>query len=113
MNVYTSPVSFYFFPNFSMKKSDAVRLRKQIQNSAKQGMPIAKIARKFGVSRPFVYAWMNEKITDDQRGWKKGKKRKYTDEQEGKIVEKRKELSDKFFSEGKRFKKNSTGSSFH
>ena len=96
-----------------MKKSDAMRLRKQIQTCAKQGMPVAKIARKFSVSRPFVYAWMDEKTTEDNRGWKKGKKRKYTDEQEGKIVEKRKELGDKFFSEEKLSKKKSKDNNFH
>ena len=75
-------------------------------------MPVAKIARKFSVSRPFVYAWMNEKTTEDERGWKKGKKRKYTDEQEENIVEKRKELGDKFFSAGKLSKENSRDSNF-
>ena len=90
-----------------MKKPDAIRLRKKVQDCSKQGMPVAKIAQTLGVSRPFVYQWMDAETIEDQRGWKKGKKRKYTDEQEKNIVEKRKELSVKFFSEERRSSRNS------
>lgn len=113
MNVYISLYSVFIFPPFIMKKQDAIRLRKQVQDCKKKGMPVAKIAQKLGVSRPFVYLWMDAQTTEDQRGWKKGRKRKYTDEQETKIVEKRKELSDKFFSEERQSGKNSKRSSSH
>lgn len=83
-----------------MDKSDAIRLRKLVQKYAKQGMPLAKIARKLGVSRPFVHRWKNaEDPADDRRGWEKGKKRTYTEEQEQIVIEHRKKLSRGFFSE--------------
>ena len=91
---------FTHFPSFIMKKSDAIRLRAQVQKCFKKGMPIAKIARKLGVSRPFVYQWKDvDNIQEDKRGWIKGKKRKYTDMQEQKVVDQRKEDVKGFFSD--------------
>jgi len=85
-----------------MNKSDALRLRKKVQELTQQGMPLARIARELGVSRPFVHKWKDTSDTEtDARGWEKGRKRKYTKEQEKKVVKKRKEINDKFFSEGK------------
>jgi len=85
-----------------MKKSDAIRLRQKVQDLAQQGIPLARIARELGVSRPFVHKWKDAPDTErDVRGWKRGRKRKYTDAQEKKVVEKRKEVTDKFFSGAK------------
>ena len=83
-----------------MNKSDAVRLRKLVQKYAKQGMPVAKIARELGVSRPFVHRWKDaEDPETDRRGWKKGRKRIYTEEQEQAVIKHRKKLLRRFFSE--------------
>jgi transposase len=89
----------FFFPPFIMNKKESLRLRKQVQNCFKKDMPIAKTARRLGVSRPFVYQWKEaDNPKEDKRGWTKGRKRKYTDAQEDKVVQKRKEDEEGFFS---------------
>ena len=81
-----------------MNKEQMIQLRKKVQFYASQGMKNTYIARKLGVSRDFVIKWKNkENVNEDNRGWKKGKKRKYTDKQEQKVVRKRKELENEFF----------------
>jgi transposase len=83
-----------------MNKSDAIRLRKLVQKYAAQGMPSAQIARRLGVSRPFVHKWKDVDHTEEKkRGWKKGKRRTYTDTQEEKVVETRKKAEKGFFSD--------------
>jgi transposase len=83
-----------------MKKENAIELRKKVQNLAAKGMKKLAIAKTLQISRPFINKWINTKdINNDKRGWKKGKKRKYTDEQEEKIIQIRKELAEKFFLE--------------
>lgn len=60
----------------------------------------SEIARAIGVSRPFVQKWTadkNRSVEDDQRGWPKGKKRVYTDKEEARIVNLRRELEEKLF----------------
>lgn len=45
----------------------------------------SRIARVINVSRPFVHKWTvdkNRSVTDDRRGWPKGKKRLYTGQEE-------------------------------
>ena len=92
-------ISPFFFPHFPMEKSDAIRLRKQVQSLAKRGYSVSEIARRLGVSRLFVRTWNNAKDpTADERGWVKGKKRKYTDEQERCILDARTEAEQGFFS---------------
>lgn len=90
----------YFLINQPMKKEQMIQLRKKVQFYAEQGMKGTMIAKKFGVSRKFVIRWKNVKdITEDKRGWGKGKKRKYSNKQEQRVVEKRKELEGNFFSD--------------
>jgi transposase len=96
MNVYT--VLLTFFPSFIMEKSDAIRLRREIRSLAKRGLSVSEIARRLGVSRPFVYHWKDAKDpTADERGWIKGRKRKYTDEQERDVLAVRTEAEKGFF----------------
>lgn len=85
-----------------MKKSDAIRLRKQVQALAKKGLSVSAIARKLGVSRLFVRTWKDaDDPAQDKRGWKEGRKRKYTDEQEQCVVDARNDadVNEDFFSE--------------
>jgi transposase len=91
---------FFISPILIMKKTDATRLRKKVQELAKQGMPLARIARELHVSRPFVHKWKDVLDTKlDARGWKKGRKRKYTDTQENIVVQKRQKNEEGFFSD--------------
>jgi transposase len=97
MNVYTVPLTF--FPSFSMEKFDAIRLRQEIWSLSRRGLSASEIARRLGVSRPFVYRWKDaEDPTADDRGWIKGRKRKYTDEQERDVLAARTEAEKEFFS---------------
>lgn len=82
-----------------MEKSDAIRLRKQVQSIARRGHSISEIARRLGVSRPFVHRWKDAKDpAADERGWVKGKKRKYTEKQEKDVLAARTEAEKDFFS---------------
>lgn len=97
INVYTIPLTFS--PSFIMEKSDAIRLRRDIQTLTKKGISISEIARRLGVSRPFVHRWKDAKDpTADQRGWVKGRKRKYTGRQEEDVLAARTEAEKEFFS---------------
>lgn len=88
------------FPVQHMKKSDSLRFRKRVQSFAKKGCSVSFIARELGVSRKFVRRWKDvDDATKDDRGWQKGKKRKYTDAQEQKILAARDEAEEGFFSE--------------
>ena len=81
-----------------MKKQQTLELRKKVQHYAQLGYSNSKIARELGVSRPFVIKWKGGKdVTEDHRGWQKGKKRKYTDAQEKIVIKARKNLENKFF----------------
>jgi transposase len=81
-----------------MNKGQIIQLRKKVLFYAKQGMNNTHIAQKLSVSRDFVIKWKNNKdVSQDRRGWEKGKKRKYTNEQEKKVIDKRKELENQFF----------------
>lgn len=83
-----------------MKKIDAIRLRRKVHKLVKQGMPATRIARKLGVSRPFVHQWRDATDpTQDQRGWEKGKKREYTDQHEQHVLDARAEAEQEFFSD--------------
>lgn len=96
MNVYTVPLPFS--PSFIMEKSDAIRLRREIQTLTKKGISVSEIARRLGVSRPFVHRWKDAKDpTEDQRGWVKGRKRKYTGQQEKDVLAARMEAEKEFF----------------
>lgn len=89
----------FFFPTSLMKKSDAIRLRVQVQTLAKQGLPVSEIARRLGVSRLFVRTWKDAKDpTADERGWVKGKKRTYTDDHEQHVLVTRDKAEQGFFS---------------
>lgn len=60
----------------------------------------SKIARAIGVSRPFIHKWVRNKnrpVTDDCRGWPKGKRRFYTDQEEERIISLREELEKGLF----------------
>jgi len=95
-----------------MKKSDAIRLRKQVQSLSKKGLSVSAIARKLGVSRLFVRKWKDiDDPTKDQRGWKEGCKRKYTNDQEQCVVDARNEAdeNEEFFSEQEQYYKNFQG----
>lgn len=82
-----------------MEKSDAIRLRREIQSLAKRGLSASEIARRLGVSRPFVHRWKDAKDpTADERGWVKGRKRKYTEQQEQDVLAVRTEAEKEFFS---------------
>lgn len=82
------------------KKAQHIQLRKKVQLLALQGLNNTQIAKKLNVTRNFVIKWKDEEdVSVDKRGWKKGKKRKYTDEQERLVIQKRLDLENKFFSE--------------
>lgn len=82
-----------------MKKSDAIRLRKQVRSLARKGLSISAIARHLGVSRLFVRTWKDaENPVEDERGWTKGNKRKYTAAQEQRVLAARDEAEQEFFS---------------
>jgi len=107
MNVTKGRVSFllFLFSLFTMKKSDIIRLRIQVQTLAKQGHSVSEIARRLTVSRLFVRTWKDAKDpTADDRGWEKGKKRKYNDENEQKVLTTRDTAEQGFFSERRRFR---------
>jgi len=90
----------FLFPHFPMEKSDAIRLRIQVQSLAKQGLSVSEIARRLAVSRLFVRTWKDAKDpTVDQRGWVKGQKRKYTRAQEQKVLKTRDKAEEGFFLE--------------
>jgi len=83
-----------------MKKEQLIELRKKVQMYAMKGMRKSVIARTLGVSRKFVAKWYDAKeVESDNRGWKQGQKRKFTDEQEKLVIQKRKELEQQFFLE--------------
>lgn len=89
------------------KKAQLIQLRKKVQLIAKRGLNNTQIAEKLKVSRDFVIKWKKEKNVDvDKRGWRKGKKRKYTNEQEQLVIQKRLELEQKFFLELRQYFKN-------
>lgn len=89
----------FFFPHFIMEKPDAIRLRKQVQSLARRGLSVSEIARRLDVSRLFVRIWKDAKDpTADQRGWMKGKKRKYTETQEQRVLGAREKAEQGFFS---------------
>ena len=82
-----------------MKKEQSISLREKVQFYAKQGFKDTAISKKLNVTRKFIAKWKNEKcIEKDGRGWEKGKKRKYTEEQEASVILQRKELEGNFFS---------------
>lgn len=85
-----------------------IELRKKVQKYAKQGMKKMKIAQLLGVSRKFVGEWYDtEKNPEkDERGWKKGKLRKFTKEQEENVIKIRKKREPHFFLEPKPYNKN-------
>jgi transposase len=88
----------YLLTQSTMNKNQAIQLRKRVQFYVKQGMKKSAIARKLNVSRPFIDKWINSSdANEDNRGWEKGKKRKYTDEQEQEVIQKRNELGKGFF----------------
>lgn len=101
MNVTRGEGNIYPFssPHFIMEKSDAIRLRKQVQSLAKRGLSVSEIARRLDVSRLFVRTWKDAKDpTADQRGWAKGKKRKYNDDHEQHVLVTRDKAEQGFFS---------------
>ena len=92
-------ISLFSFPRFIMEKSDAIRLRKQVQSLARRGLSVSEIARRLDVSRLFVRTWKDAKDpTADQRGWTKGKKRKYSDDHERRVLTTRDKAEQGFFS---------------
>ena len=94
-----------FLPPFIMEKPDAIRLRRQVQSLSKRGLSVSEIARRLGVSRLFVRTWKHAKDpTADERGWVKGKKRKYTDDHEQHVITTRDRAEEGFFSERMRFR---------
>lgn len=93
-----------FPPNFTMDKETLIKLRRKIQKCVGQGLNNSTIARKLGLSRPTVIKWRNRKdVEKDERGWKLGVKRQYTNKQERMVVRKRKELAEEFFLAHRRF----------
>lgn len=89
----------FSFPPFIMEKSDAIRLRKQVQSLSKRKLSVSEIARRLNVSRLFVRTWKDAKdSTADGRGWVKGRKRKYNDRQEKDVLAARTEAEKEFFS---------------
>ena len=81
-----------------MEKADAIRLRREIQSLAKRALSVSEIARRLGVSRPFVSRWKDGKDpTADQRGWVKGRKRTYTERQEQDVLAARDDAEKGFF----------------
>ena len=81
-----------------MNKEQIIQLREKVQFYAGQGMKNTSIAKKLNVSRDFVIKWKNKKdIMEDKRGWKKGRKRKFTNKQEKQVIKKRIELENGFF----------------
>jgi transposase len=82
-----------------MNKEQMIQLREKVKLYAGQGMKNTSIAKKLNVSRDFVIKWKNKKdIKEDNRGWEKGRKRKFTNKQERQVIKKRKELESGFFS---------------
>ena len=62
--------------------------RKQAKKLYKEGWPIRNIALCLGSGTRHVNKWINlsdEELEKDNRGWKKGKPRKYTQQQKGEI----------------------------
>ena len=81
-----------------MNKEQMIQLREKVQFYAKRGMKKTAIANKLGVSRPFIDKWISSPdIKKDNRGWEKGRKRKFTNKQEKRVIKKRKELESGFF----------------
>ncbi len=81
-------------------KAQHIQLRKKVQLLAKQGLNNTQIAKKLQVTRNFVIKWKEAKsISVDKRGWQKGKKRKYTDEQEQLVIQARLNTEQEFFLE--------------
>ena len=83
-----------------MAKAERIYLRKKVQEYSKNGMSDSDISRCLGVSRKFVKKWKEvptEELEAEQQGWKKGRKRRYSEKDEEKVVGKRKELEKHFF----------------
>ena len=75
------------------KKEEIIILRTKVKELLKEGLSNSEISRKLGVTRDFVIKWKtNKSVQSDKRGWKKGKKRKHSDEIEKEIVRIRKNL---------------------
>ena len=88
-----------------MQKSDAIRLRVQVQSLAKEGLSVSSIACRLCVSRLFVRRWKAAiDVSIDARGWEKGKKRKYTTEQEECVLSARMKAEKGFFLEHRVFR---------
>ena len=81
-----------------MEKKLTIFKRKQAQKLYyESGWSIRKIARFLSAGRDNVKRWIKmkpEDIEKDKRGWPKGKRRKYTNEQEERILKIRKELTE-------------------
>ena len=62
--------------------------RKQAKKLRKKGWSIRRIARCLGSGTRHVNKWINmndEELEKDNRGWKKGKPRKYTQQQKREV----------------------------
>lgn len=71
-----------------MKKAYLFEKRKKAKKLRQKGWTITKIARYLVAGRRHVSKWINksdEKLERDNRGWKKGKLRKYTNQQKEEI----------------------------
>jgi transposase len=79
-------------------KEEFVLLRKQVKECVLKGLNNSEISRRLGVTRDFVIKWRKGKdISKDKRGWINGRKRKYSENQEREIIEKRKSLQETAF----------------
>ena len=67
-----------------MKKVLLIEKRKKAKGLFKNGWSIRKISRHLVASKDSVCKWVklgNDEVSQDKRGWKKSKPRKYTKQQ--------------------------------
>lgn len=78
-----------------MKKELLIIKRKKARELHKQGWSNRKIARHLVSSKDSIGKWINmteEEVLTDNRGWKKGKLRKYTKKDRERVIQIREEL---------------------
>lgn len=76
-----------------MKKELLIAKREKAKQLHEKGFSINQIAKKLVSNWRSVNKWVNmEEVTEDNRGWKKGKMRSYTQEQKRRVIKIRNEL---------------------